>query len=44
MIDEGVRKAYLNPDNPLRASIVSEPAGRRLFGPLHISKHMADVS
>ena len=29
MIDEGVRKAYLNPDNP-RASIVSEPAGRRL--------------
>ena len=30
MIDEGVRKAYLNPDNPLRASIVSEPAGRRL--------------
>ncbi|EQD57886.1 fumarate hydratase, class I, partial [mine drainage metagenome] len=24
-----VRQAYLNPDNPLRASIVSDPAGKR---------------
>ncbi|MGI9318597.1 MAG: fumarate hydratase [bacterium] len=29
MINEGVRQAYLNPDNPLRASIVSPPAGKR---------------
>jgi fumarate hydratase class I len=30
MINEGVRRAYLNPDNKLRASIVSDPAfGRR---------------
>jgi fumarate hydratase class I len=29
MINEGVRKAYLNPDNPLRASIVNDPAGKR---------------
>ena len=29
MVDEGVRRAYLNPDNPLRASIVSDPAGER---------------
>ena len=29
MVNEGVRKAYLLPDNVLRASIVSEPAGRR---------------
>jgi fumarate hydratase class I len=29
MIDEGVRRAYLHPDNKLRASIVSDPAGRR---------------
>lgn len=29
MIDEGVRQAYTNPDNPLRASIVSDPAGGR---------------
>ncbi len=30
MINEGVRQAYLNPDNKLRASIVSDPAGKRL--------------
>lgn len=29
MIDEGVRRAYLNPDNVLRASILSDPAGGR---------------
>jgi fumarate hydratase class I len=29
MVDEGVRRAYLNPDNRLRASIVAEPAGAR---------------
>jgi fumarate hydratase, class I len=30
MIDEGVRRAYLHPDNMLRASIVSDPAfGRK---------------
>ncbi|MCX7633900.1 MAG: fumarate hydratase, partial [Turneriella sp.] len=29
MINEGVRRAYLNPDNILRASIVSDPAGTR---------------
>ncbi|MCS6190709.1 MULTISPECIES: fumarate hydratase [Shewanella] len=29
MVDEGVRRAYTNPDNPLRASIVSDPAGSR---------------
>ncbi len=29
MVDEGTRRAYLNPDNPLRASIVSDPAGSR---------------
>ena len=29
MVNEGVRKAYLLPDNVLRASIVSDPAGRR---------------
>jgi len=30
MINEGVRRAYLHPDNKLRASIVSDPAGQRL--------------
>ena len=30
MIDEGTRRAYLNPDNPLRASIVKDPAGKRI--------------
>jgi fumarate hydratase, class I len=29
MVNEGVRRAYTNPDNPLRASIVADPAGRR---------------
>ena len=29
MVDEGVRRAYTNPDNPLRASIVADPAGTR---------------
>jgi len=29
MINEGVRKAYLDPSNPLRASIVSPPVGAR---------------
>ena len=29
MINEGVRKAYLDPENPLRASIVSPPVGKR---------------
>ena len=27
MINEGVRQAYRNPDNVLRASILSDPAG-----------------
>lgn len=29
MIHEGVRRAYLNPENPLRASLVMDPAGLR---------------
>jgi fumarate hydratase class I len=29
MVNEGVRKAYLHPDNVLRASVVADPAGRR---------------
>ena len=29
MVNEGVHRAYLNPDNKLRASIVSDPAGLR---------------
>jgi fumarate hydratase class I len=29
MVNEGVRKAYLLPENKLRASIVSDPAGKR---------------
>ena len=29
MVNEGVRRAYLDPDNTLRASIVSDPAGAR---------------
>ena len=29
MINEAVRRAYNDPDNPLRASIVSDPAGER---------------
>ena len=30
MINEGVRKAYLHPDNVLRASILTDPAGKRI--------------
>jgi fumarate hydratase class I len=30
MINEGVRRAYMHPDNKLRASIVADPAGRRV--------------
>ncbi len=30
MVNEGVRRAYLHPDNKLRASILRDPAGRRL--------------
>ena len=30
MINEGVRQAYLNPDNKLRASILNDPAGARV--------------
>ncbi|MDW8335469.1 MAG: fumarate hydratase [Tepidimonas sp.] len=29
MVDEGVRRAYTNPDNPLRASVLADPAGAR---------------
>jgi fumarate hydratase class I len=29
MVDEGVRRAYLDPDNPLRASVLADPAGAR---------------
>lgn len=29
MVNEGVRRAYLHPDNTLRASIVNDPAGSR---------------
>ena len=29
MVDEGVRRAYANADNPLRASVLSDPAGAR---------------
>ena len=29
MVDEGVRRAYLNPDNKLRASVLLDPAGSR---------------
>ncbi len=29
MVNEGVRRAYANPDNPLRASVVSPPMGAR---------------
>src|SRR5215471_11620699 len=29
VIDDGVRRAYLHPDNVLRASIVADPAGAR---------------
>ena len=30
MINAGVRRAYSHPDNPLRASIVADPAGKRI--------------
>jgi fumarate hydratase class I len=30
MADEGVRRAYLDPDNKLRASLQSDPAGKRI--------------
>lgn len=29
LVNEGVRQAYLHPDNPLRASIVNDPSGAR---------------
>ena len=29
MVNEGVRRAYLHPDNKLRASILADPAGER---------------
>ena len=29
LINEGVRQAYLHPDNKLRASVLAEPAGAR---------------
>ncbi|MFA6441941.1 MAG: fumarate hydratase, partial [Sterolibacterium sp.] len=29
MVNEGVRRAYGNPDNPLRASVLADPAGKR---------------
>ncbi|MFQ2170414.1 fumarate hydratase [Aeromonas veronii] len=29
MVDEGTRSAYTNPDNPLRASVLADPAGSR---------------
>ncbi|TCJ17134.1 fumarate hydratase [Parasulfuritortus cantonensis] len=29
MVDEGVRRAYTNPDNPLRASVLADPLGAR---------------
>lgn len=29
MVDEGVRRAYTNPDNPLRASVLADPVGAR---------------
>ncbi|MEK9770137.1 MAG: fumarate hydratase, partial [Betaproteobacteria bacterium] len=30
MINEGVRRAYMHPDNTLRASVIADPAGARL--------------
>lgn len=29
LVDEGVRRAWLNPENPLRASVLADPAGAR---------------
>ena len=30
MVDEGTRRAYTHPDNPLRLSILADPAGKRI--------------
>ena len=30
MVNEGVRRAYLHPDNKLRASVLADPAGKRV--------------
>ncbi|MBY0346313.1 MAG: fumarate hydratase, partial [Neisseriaceae bacterium] len=30
MVNEGVRQAYLNAENPLRASVLADPAGKRI--------------
>jgi fumarate hydratase class I len=30
MVNEGVRQAYLNTENPLRASVLADPAGKRI--------------
>lgn len=30
MVNEGIRRAYTHPDNPLRASILRDPAGARI--------------
>jgi len=30
MVNEGVRRAYLDPDNVLRASVLADPAGKRV--------------
>jgi fumarate hydratase class I len=30
MVDEGVRRAYLDPDNKLRSSLQADPAGKRI--------------
>lgn len=30
LVDEGVARAYNNPENPLRASVVADPAGKRV--------------
>jgi len=30
MVDEGVRQAYTHPENPLRASVLYDPAGKRI--------------
>ena len=29
MVNEGVRRAYMDPDNKLRASVLADPAGKR---------------
>ncbi len=30
LVDEGVARAYNNPENPLRASVMADPAGKRI--------------